>query len=372
MKTTPVSLLLAGLATLASGCQPEVSSAGSPAGLVSQEAALSVGTWTNNAPSLLAHASGHTATLLSGPGDVLVTHGGEAEIYNPYTNTWRRTGSLLSASRARSAATALPSGKVLVTGGFTPSGGNYLSTFAEVYDPATETWSPTGPMVGDHADHTNVVLDSGKVLLVGGELRMGRGGPVGPSTELYAPDTNTWSTPGGSFMTRSFVSATVLYSGQVLATGGSLWLTDSGRSSAEANLYDPATNSWSFAGLLTQARKGHASVRLYSGRVLIVGGTDGGDTAELFNPYSGFSLAAPVPFTPGNSVTATMLYSGEVLVTDGAGQAALYDEGSNTWRSASNLNVARGAPKATLLHTGEVLFVGGASANPNAVERFTR
>jgi hypothetical protein len=67
-----------------------------------------------------------------------------------------------------------------------------------------------------------------------------------------------------------------------------------------------------------------------------------------------------------------MLYSGEVLVTDGIGQAALYDPSTNSWLPTPNMNVGRFAPPATLLHTGEVLFVGDNGSSPRAVERFTR
>jgi hypothetical protein len=370
MKTTPVSLLLAGLATLASGCQPEEALPASPEALVSQKAELAAGSWTSNAPSPSAHSGGHTATLLNGPGDVLVTHNGTAEIYNPYTDTWRGTAS--PAPRSRYSATALSSGKVLVAGGYVDSRSNSVPLAAEVYDPATGTWSGTAPMLTGHADPASVLLDSGKVLVVGGEQPMSRSGPIGPACELYDPATATWSAAADGFWPRSKAAATVLYSGKVLVTGGSLWLTGSGASSGEASFYDPATNKWTLAGIV-KARQAHASVRLYSGLVMIVGGIDGGDTVELFNPYNGnVSLAAPLPFTPGASVTATVLYSGEVLVTGGAGQAALYDAGANTWQPAANMNQARSAPTATLLHTGQVLFVGGASANPNAVERFTR
>ncbi|WP_434385485.1 Kelch repeat-containing protein [Melittangium boletus] len=369
MKTTPLSLLLAGLATLATGCQPEdtLAAPASPEALVSQSAALSVGTWTANAPSQNAYPSGHTATLLNGSGDVLVTRGGAAEVYNPYTNTWRSTGSM-SIERSRYAATALASGKVLVSGdGFTDRLSS--SPSAEVYDPATGTWSLTAPMLANHMNHTSVLLDSGKVLVVGGEQAWSRGGPVGPACELYDPDTNTWTSAAQGFLPRTRVALTVLYSGKVLASGGGLWLTGSGESTGLVNFYDPATNTWSLAGSLTP-RQGHSALQLYSGLVMLVGGLRTGPV-ELFNPYTGdVTQTAPLPLA--NVVSATMLYSGEVLVTNDAGQAAVYDAGADTWRSAANLNVARGAPTATRLHTGEVVFVGGSGTSPQAVERFTR
>jgi len=51
------------------------------------------------------------------------------------------TGSLTTARRSHTA-TLLPSGKVLVAGGFN---GSFLSS-AELYDPATGSWSSTGSL----------------------------------------------------------------------------------------------------------------------------------------------------------------------------------------------------------------------------------
>ncbi|HYO73236.1 MAG TPA: kelch repeat-containing protein [Archangium sp.] len=372
MKTTRLSLLLAGLASMAAGCQPET---GTPptqapgATLKDHEAALTtpVGTWTSNASSLVAHAGGHTATLLNGPGNVLVVDGSAVEVYNPYTNAWRSAASPPTPHTLHTA-TELPSGKVLVTGGHGGTWGNW-TMYAELYDPATGTWGYASLMHTPRGNHTATLLDSGKVLVVGGNI------PArwnGPQAEVYDPETDTWSGVSGFFTPRSRTALTELYSGQVLVTGGYLW-SSTGTASSEVTLYDPATNSFSPAGNLTRARHGHAALRLYSGKVLVVGGIDGGNTVELYDPYTRQWTPGPsFPYDMTPLFSATMLYSGEVLVTDAIGQAALYDPAMNTWIPTTTMKQGRTSPTATLLHTGEVLFVGGNSSGPRSVERFTR
>jgi hypothetical protein len=62
-----------------------------------------------------------------------------------------------------------------------------------------------------------------------------------------------------------------------------------------------------------------------------------------------------------------MLYSGEVLVLNEAGQGALYDPSANAWRLAASTQQVSGDFVPVLLQTGQVLAVGD-----GAVERFTR
>src|SRR6266568_1295733 len=96
------------------------------------------------------------------------------------------TGSLATARNGHTA-TLLPNGKVLVAGG---RNGNSILASAELYDPASGTWSATGSLATARAFHTATLLLNGKVLIVAGE---GNGAPfVLASAELYDPASGTW------------------------------------------------------------------------------------------------------------------------------------------------------------------------------------
>jgi Galactose oxidase, central domain len=86
--------------------------------------------------------------------------------------TWTYTGSLNTARRDHTATLLDPNvapganGKVLVAGGDGFSFGNLAS--AELYDPASGTWTATGSLNTGRDYHTATLLQNGKVLVAGG------------------------------------------------------------------------------------------------------------------------------------------------------------------------------------------------------------
>jgi hypothetical protein len=322
---------------------------------------------------------GHTTTLLPS-GKVLVTGGtnatgplASAELYDPLAGTWTATGSM-SVARHHHTATLLPSGKVLVTGGYSvPFGPGQTS--AELYDPDTGTWTPTGSMAQRRIEHIAALLPSGKVLVSGGYLDRGGEFIIATATaELFDPTTGTWSSTGGMLRFRSRHTVTVLHSGrlagQVLVTGG--W-NDSDGDLRTAELYDPATRTWSATGDMTERRYGHTATQLHLGKVLVAGAYNGSAylvTAELYDPETGTWSATGSMSTGRAGHTATLLESGKVLVAGGAGTghgrlatAELYDPFTGIWNFTGNMSTARAGHTATLLPmpSNSVLVTGGES-----------
>ncbi|PTL79540.1 kelch repeat-containing protein [Vitiosangium sp. GDMCC 1.1324] len=326
-----------------------------------------VGTWVSNG-NLLTARSSHTATLLNS-GEVLVVSDSTAEVFNPYGKTSQATGAPIY-PRIRHTATRLSSGKVLVAGGWIGTEPLYWRHSAEVFDPATGTWTATDFMTTPRGNHTATLLDSGKVLVVGGDstnFETGSNKETG-TAELYDPATNAWSS-AGTAGARARHAATLLYSGKVLVTGGRY---SSVGELMDAQVYDPATNTWTQVPAMPGARTGHLAIRLYSGNVMVVGG--GRDSVDIYDPYNNRWFAGPSLDNGYSAVSATLLYSGEVLVTLFNGQAALYDPSTNTWQSAGTMSTGLSAHAATLLDSGDVLVTGG-SSNGSAIsiaQRYVR
>jgi hypothetical protein len=210
--------------------------------------------------SMATAREGHTATLLP-DGRVLVIGGmgdttglASAELYDPKTGTFSSTGSM-TGQRVIHTATLLADGRVLVTGGLQTLlvGAGLPLASAEIYDPKSGTFSLTGSMATARDGDTATLLADGRVLVTGGtdlpNVETGSGKMLA-SAELYDPKSGTFSPTGSMTTARAAHTATLLPSGRVLVTGGVevLNVTGPGPVLASAEMYDPKTGTFSPTG----------------------------------------------------------------------------------------------------------------------------
>ena len=297
-----------------------------------------------------------------------------AELFDPASGSFTKTGTM-AARRTLHTATLLGDGKVLVTGGDSGSAdcaGECLDfstplATAEIFDISIGVFMPTGNMVSARAGHTATLLANGKVLVAGGSS--------GDAAELFDPATGEFTATGSMETSRTNATATLLKNGDVLVTGGD---DASGNPVATAELFDPTTGMFTPTGSMSVARAWHTATLLASGEVLVTGGRSlsGGNTtttatAELFDPATGAFVLTGSVESPRERHTATKRTDGKVLVTGGLNgtgylsTAELFDPATGVFIHAGNMEIERFLHTATLLTNGAVLVTGGESTQGN-------
>jgi N-acetylneuraminic acid mutarotase len=284
----------------------------------------------------------HSATLLQ-DNRVLVVGGynfqrqwlQDAEVYDPSANTWTIVPPLYPHG-VQHTATRLLDGRVLVVGGCIGSG--VCTARVEIFDPHTNTWTEAAPLPSDRASHSAALLDDGRVLVAGGASVAGI--PAGGEALLYDPLANAWMTTGPMVMQRTQASMVKLSDGRVLVAGG-LNISDDPIAFAGAEIYDPATYTWTAAASLSQPRYAYNLVLLPQGQVLAVGGANNYDNPwtessfvrdiEIYDPRSDrWFIAGKLPL-PATYAADAFLPDGRLWVTGGGAGHAIVTAWSQTW-----------------------------------------
>ena len=324
-----------------------------------------------------------------------------AYVYDPATptGTWTKVG-LLGTARAAPAAAVLADGRVLVAGGSfmdgPPWGGTGRSdvVFAAVRVPAPGSVSDGG---GDFDIAPPVI------------------GAALATAELFDPVTGRWSPTGSMQFARAGAVATTLSDGRVLVVGPSSAATFGFESKMDprvygtAEVYDPATGRFTQVGSLPpidraaiaadgvqvptedpQATSMGTLVPLPDGAALIVGHVDSwkhqADVVRTFR-FDGatgtWSQVGPAwawlndwdagttHQTPGidlSTAVAAPLASGSILVAGGGGGevgggptsvARLFGAAAQGWLPLPDMPAGRQGGVAVALADGSVLLVGG-------------
>lgn len=303
--------------------------------------------------------SGTVFTVVVTNGTGSVTSNPATLTVNPPPGTFTVTGNMTMA-RQGCTATRLLDGRVLLTGGT-------AGTFAEIYDPATGTFSPTtGAMGTPRGNHTATLLGNGTVLVTGGIAVVNGTGVIFKSAEIYDPATGRFTAASGSMTTeREGHTATKLGNGTVLIVGGYGGPPPVQQYLASAEIYNPATGTFvPVVASMPQGRIRHAATLLPSNKVLVVGGYDGNPgglgtlaTALEFDPATGSFVSLPGAMTnPLENAQLALLGNGNVLVVGAAG-ADLFDSISGTFASVAAL-VSSNGQTATRMNNGNVLVAG--------------
>jgi len=282
----------------------------------------------------------------------------------PSAGTWTQLTNPDPSSNGASTMILLTNGTVMVQGG-----GNPISSAAnwELLTPSSTgsyingTWSSIASMHLGRLYYASNVLPNGNVFVMGGEYT-GNGTTQNFSNkgEIYNPVTNTW-TPTANFPQSQFGDdpSQLLSNGNVLLgyLGG-----------PQTYIYNPTTNTYTQTGtkLNNDQSDEETWVKLANGDILsynVFGSNGGNNTAQFYNQATGtWTQTGNVPVTLQSSNfelgPGFLLQNGNVFQIGATGATAIYNPTTNSWTAGPtipNHKVADDAPGA-MLPNGNVLF----------------
>jgi hypothetical protein len=186
-----------------------------------------------------------------------------AELYDPTSNAWTLTGPLLATPRVGSIVVPLAAGGALLVGD--------ARVQSERFDPATKTWS-AGPSTSSAFDRPlGATLTSGRFLLAD------RAGAATP--ELYDPATHAFK--------RVARPADDHANGVLFALPADRAILAGGSSVSSIEVYEATTDRWVRASPMARPRQ-HGFAIDVGGKILIAAGSNGDEgylyDSELFDP----------------------------------------------------------------------------------------
>jgi hypothetical protein len=170
----------------------------------------------------------------------------------------------------------LQDGRVLISGGVSTSSGNSVEDTADLYDPATNLAGATaGNMSAPRWTQASVTLLTGNVLVLGTWFG-GYSPPNGPLADLFDPATTTFTaTANKPSVEHRWPHAVLLADGRALVVSYTVGTVE---------IYDPASDSFSLVASAPDCT-GYRPTRLLDGRIALVKGA--GATVHLFDSDTG-------------------------------------------------------------------------------------
>ncbi len=182
----------------------------------------------------------------------------------------------MGVARCRAAGTRLKDGRVLTTGGAMTD--KSATATAEVFEPGVGRWRPVASMWKARNGHAQVLLNDGRVLVVGGE-------GAERSAETYDPRRDCWSETPELAVARSRPGIVRLLDGRVMVVGSDA------TSDATVEIYNPGRNRWSRVADIPNDRGRPIMAVLDNGHVLVAGG--GTSAVDLYDPAADRWIVGP-------------------------------------------------------------------------------
>jgi PKD repeat protein len=342
-------------------CGPSPSTAFSVAGVTSADA----GSWT--APSSWPVVALHLSLLPDGK-VLAFGHEGQPQLWNPSTGAFTEVS--LGTELFCAGHTLLADGRLLVAGGHISD--NHGLPDINVFSPGSQTWARSGTMQRGRWYPTTTMLSNGDVLIMAGADEAG----------LHVPVPEIWSSGSIRRLTTASLERPY-YPRLFLVPNGEIFYV--GELKTTRYLNTTGTGTWRYGSdRLYGSREYGAAVMYDAGKILYVGGgrtTNTAETIDLTSSAPAWRWTGSMTY-PRRHLNATVLPTGEVLVTGGSSgtgfndvalgvhPAEIWNPRTGTWTVLAGNTINRTYHATSLLlPDGRVLHAGSGDAFGTPPER---
>lgn len=268
----------------------------------------------------------------------------------------------MNIGRTDHSSVVLDDGRVLVVGGLGDAG--TLSS-TEIYDPELDEWVITADTIHPRRDSILVKLNDGRVIAAGGQQAQ-----TVSTSEIYDPEVDVWTELPDLNVGRQSGMGVALDDGRLFVFGGGNGVVggfDAQFELRSAEIYDPGANEWT---LIEPTEQGEVDwsgwVKLADGRVLLAGGGFARPTrfVQIFDPETDKWSKSEAFENPIGGGAALLLPDDRVLLAGGGLRCCLtdtliFDHKTETWSQGPEMPLARGGHKGLALPDGRLLLLFG-------------
>jgi hypothetical protein len=244
-----------------------------------------------------------------------------------------------------------------------------------VFQPVDKKWIAASPMIEPRSDHAAVALQTGMVMVIGGN----QGPRLLQSVEIYDVKNDRWFRAAPLPLPRTELSAFTLADGRVLVAGG---IEQSGAPTDTTWIYNPPADAWTPGPKMWVPRVQHAAVQLASGDVMFIGGDGAASgTSERFDVKLEKFILSGTLVDPRQAARAAQLPDGRVVLVGGMPprndefaplrSAEIWDPATERWSDLPPSPTPRAWP--SLLVVGGAVYqlsgTGDAEAAYRSIER---
>ncbi|MDQ2869861.1 MAG: galactose oxidase [Acidobacteriota bacterium] len=226
------------------------------------------------------------------------------------------------------------------------------SNATEIYDIASDTWT-SGPDFPVETDHGWAVALDGRIYVGGGS---------GNRVFTTAPGAAGWTEVASSRYVHGGTPAAGVIEGRIYVAGG----TGGEMTGNEAEVYDPAGNTWATVASMACARN-HTAGGVIDGKLYVAGGRPGSqDCVEAYDPLANTWIRrAPMPTARSGVAGAVVghclyVFGGEGNAADVHGifhQVEAYDPKADAWTSLPPMRTGRHGIVAAVI--GRAVYLPG-------------